>query len=196
MTVFSDFVYDLDSFFFPIVFIYLVIFGCAGSSLLHDLFSSCSEWGLLSHCSAQTHCSSFSCCGAWALGCAGSAGMVPGPGAQAWLLRGLWDLLGSGIRHMSLALAGRFFTTEPVGEALALAVLRITGRYSAECHPVGICSMLFSGLYSGYGLGRKTAQESAFSSHQNASQGDSPLGADLDRLACVVFVGFFTVKSP
>ena len=29
------------------VFIYLFIFGCAGSSLLHGLFSSCREWGPL-----------------------------------------------------------------------------------------------------------------------------------------------------
>ena len=97
---------------------------------------------------------------------------------------------------MSPALAGGFFTTEPVGESLALAVLRITGWCSVECHSVGICLMLFSVLDSGYGWGRKTAEEGAFSSHQNASQGDSPLGADLDCLACVVFVGFFTVKSP
>ena len=30
----------------------LFIFGCAGSSLPHKLFSSCSAWGLLSSCSA------------------------------------------------------------------------------------------------------------------------------------------------
>ena len=29
------------------LFLYSFIFGCAGSSLLHRLFSSCSEWGLL-----------------------------------------------------------------------------------------------------------------------------------------------------
>ena len=35
-------------FFFPIIlFIYLFMFGCAGSSLLWGLFSSCSKWGLL-----------------------------------------------------------------------------------------------------------------------------------------------------
>ena len=34
-----------------------------------QVFSSCGEWGLLSSCSAPTsHCSVFSCCGAWALG--------------------------------------------------------------------------------------------------------------------------------
>ena len=31
-------------------------------------FSSCSEWGATLRCGAQaSHCSGFSCCGAWAL---------------------------------------------------------------------------------------------------------------------------------
>ena len=37
-------------------------------------------------------------------------------GAQALLLRGMWDLPGSGIEPLSPALAGGFFTTEPPGE--------------------------------------------------------------------------------
>ena len=46
----------------------LFIFGCAGSSLVHGLFSRCCEWGLLSSCGAQaSHCGGFSC-GAQALG--------------------------------------------------------------------------------------------------------------------------------
>ena len=48
---------------------YLFIFGCAGSLLLCGVFSNCSEGGLLSSCGAQaSHCSSFSCCRAQALG--------------------------------------------------------------------------------------------------------------------------------
>ena len=44
------------------------IFGCAGSSLLRGLFSSCSERGLLSSCGGWAfHCSGFSCCGPWTL---------------------------------------------------------------------------------------------------------------------------------
>ena len=35
---------------------YLFIFGCAGSSLLLRLFSSCGEQGLLSSCAAQAAC--------------------------------------------------------------------------------------------------------------------------------------------
>ena len=50
-------------------FIYLSIFGCAGSLLLHRLLSSCSNQGLLSSCSAWASCcSGFSCCKARALG--------------------------------------------------------------------------------------------------------------------------------
>ena len=49
---------------------YLFIFGCAGSWLLHEIFSSCGEQLLLSSCSAQVpHCSGFSLHrlqGAWA----------------------------------------------------------------------------------------------------------------------------------
>ena len=38
-------------------------------------FSSCGEQGLLSSCSVQaSHCSDFSCCGAWALGHVGFDG--------------------------------------------------------------------------------------------------------------------------
>ena len=49
--------------------IILFIFGCAGSWLLHGLFSSCSEQGLLSSCSVRaSHCSDFSRCRAQALG--------------------------------------------------------------------------------------------------------------------------------
>ena len=42
---------------------YLFTYGCAGSSLLHGLFSSCGEWGLLSSCDARAYCSGSSCCG-------------------------------------------------------------------------------------------------------------------------------------
>ena len=58
-------------FFFP--------FGCAGSSLVLRLFSSCSEQGPLSTSGARaSHCGGFSCCGARALGRAGSVLVAPG----------------------------------------------------------------------------------------------------------------------
>ena len=37
-------------------------------------------------------------------------------GTRTLLLQGMWDLLESGIKPMSPALAGRFFTTEPPGK--------------------------------------------------------------------------------
>ena len=53
------------SIFFKCLFIY----GCAGSSLLH---------GILSSCGAQaSHCSGFSCCWAWALGHTGAVVVAP-----------------------------------------------------------------------------------------------------------------------
>ena len=46
------------------------IFVCAGSSLLHGLFSSCRQWGLLSSCGVwASHCGGFSCCRVQVLGC-------------------------------------------------------------------------------------------------------------------------------
>ena len=44
---------------------YLFIFGCAGSSLMRGLFSSCGEQELVSNCGGQaSHCSGSSC---WSL---------------------------------------------------------------------------------------------------------------------------------
>ena len=59
--------------------IYVFSFGCTGSSLLHGLFSSCSEQGLLSSCSAQAfHCGSFSF-GAWTPGARALIVVAHGP---------------------------------------------------------------------------------------------------------------------
>ena len=47
-------------------FICLFIFGCAGSWLLHGLFSSCGYWDLLSNGGVEvSRGGGFSCCGAW-----------------------------------------------------------------------------------------------------------------------------------
>ena len=55
------------------LFIYLFICGCAVSSLLLGLFSSCCKQGLLSSCSARVyHRRDFSCHGTWDLGHVGS----------------------------------------------------------------------------------------------------------------------------
>ena len=113
-----------------------VISGCAGSLLLHRLFSSCCGQGLLSSCSVRAyHCSGFASWGAWALGCrlqqapavavrglssCGSKVLehrLRSCGAQTWLLGAMWDLLGSRIKPVSLALAGRFLTFGPPGKS-------------------------------------------------------------------------------
>ena len=50
-------------------FFFFLIFGCAGSSLLSGLFSSCGKQGLCYSCGVRvSHCSGFSCCRAGALG--------------------------------------------------------------------------------------------------------------------------------
>ena len=93
-------------------------------------FSSGSEWDLRSSCDAwASHCGSFCCCRAWAPGMQISAAAVYGLnncGSQALECRlsscgpwaqlpcGMWDLPGPGIVLVSLALAGRFWTTREV----------------------------------------------------------------------------------
>ena len=48
-----SFSYQLSVHFLIILFIYLFIFGCAGSSLVRRLFSSCGKWALLSRCGVR-----------------------------------------------------------------------------------------------------------------------------------------------
>ena len=110
--------WQADFFFFN----FYVVLGCAGSSLLHRSFSSCSEQGLLSSCSAwASHRRGFSCCGARSLEHVGLRScharalehMLNSCDAWAYLLCRMWDLPRPGIEPASPALAGRFFTTEP-----------------------------------------------------------------------------------
>ena len=89
------------------------IFGCAGSSLLRGLFSSCWKQELLSSCGMHaSHCSGLSCCGARALGLLGFSSC----GSRAWLFLGTWNFPGLGIKPVSPALAGGFLTTRPPGK--------------------------------------------------------------------------------
>ena len=79
--------------------------------------------GATLRCGAQaSHCGGFSCCGAWALGTqasvvaargfsSGGACGLSSCGAQAYLLCGMWDLPGPGIKPVSPALAGGLSTT-------------------------------------------------------------------------------------
>ena len=99
----------------------LFIFGCTGSLLLHGLFSSCREWGLLSSCGAQaSHWSGFSSvvaacglssCSSWPL-----EHRLSSCGAWTQLLCSMWVLSIPGIEPVSPVLAGTFFTTEPPGK--------------------------------------------------------------------------------
>ena len=75
-------------------FFFNFIFGCAGSSLLHGVFSSCGAWA--------SHCSGFSYHRAWLSSC----------GVGVKLLHSMWDLPSPGMELASPALTGRFFTTE------------------------------------------------------------------------------------
>ena len=93
---------------------------------------SCSKQEVLSSYSAWTsHCSGFSCCGAQTLGHVGvsscstrarqlwlwnSRAQASSCGSWAQLLCGTWDPSGPGIEPMSPALAGEFFSTEPLGK--------------------------------------------------------------------------------
>ena len=72
-------------------------------------FSSCSERGPLSGCSAwASHGGGFSPCGAWALGPVGCSSCssqalersLSSGGARASLLRGMWDLPKSDVSYM------------------------------------------------------------------------------------------------
>ena len=84
------------------LFVYF-IFGCAGSSLLCELFSSCSKWGLLSSGSVQAYCCDFSC-EAQALGHVGCRSFstwaqqlwLPGSKTQA---RQLWFMSLVALQH-------------------------------------------------------------------------------------------------
>ena len=50
-------------------------------------------------------------------------------GALALLLCGMWDLSGPGIKPVSPALAGSFFTTEPPGKPLLLGFADAVGAF-------------------------------------------------------------------
>ena len=88
------------------------------------LFSSCGVWA--PHCSgvsliAEHRLSGMQASIVAALGLSGCASLALEQrlnhcGAWISLPHGMWDLSGSGIKFMSPALAGRFFTTEPPGK--------------------------------------------------------------------------------
>ena len=100
------------------LFIYALIFGCAGCSLPPVLFSRCGERGLLSGCGAPAspRCGGFSSCRARAL-LAGFSGCS----ARAQQLRvpGLWST-GSivGVHGLSCSTARRIFPGQGLNQCL------------------------------------------------------------------------------
>ena len=91
--------------------VYLFIFGCAGS-LLVWAFSSCSEWGQLSSCGAQSsHCGGFSCYRAQALGHTGFSSCD----VWVWLPHACEIFLDSGSNLCSLHWQVDFSPLDPQG---------------------------------------------------------------------------------
>ena len=112
-------------------FIYLLVFGCAGPSLLCVGFLQARRAG-----ATLSQRAGFSLqrplwfraealeCPALSVAVCGLSVGLQAPehrlgscGAWAYLLRGLWDLLGPGLEPVSSALAGGFPTTGPPGES-------------------------------------------------------------------------------
>ena len=105
----------------------LIYFCLCWVSLLLGFFSSCSKWVLLSSCNAwASHCGGFSCCRAWVLGCGASVVAIPGLSSTGSIVVAhrlscsmeCGIFLEPGIKPVSPALAGRFFTVEPQGKPL------------------------------------------------------------------------------
>ena len=126
----------LLSFLKIMLFIYWIYFWLCCVFIAAWTFSSCGKWGLLFSCCVQASpCSGFSCCRVWALGHVDFSGCsmwaqrmqlqglehrLSSCDAWAYLLHSMWDHPGPGIEAVSLALAGRFLTTEPPLKPLIL----------------------------------------------------------------------------
>ena len=119
-----NFVYFQTRFFFLIYILFLAVLGLRCYA---QAFSSCGV--------QASHCGSFSCCIARALGTRASVVVAHGLsscglwalecslsscGSRASLLPGMWNLPGPGLEPVSPALAGRFLTTAPPGKSSKL----------------------------------------------------------------------------
>ena len=107
------------------LFIYLFIFGCVGSLLLHISFLQLRQVGATLRCSVRaSRCSGFCCCGAQALDTRASAVVVRGlqstcsvvvaHGLSCSAACGIF--LDQGSNPHPLPLAGGFLTTAPPGK--------------------------------------------------------------------------------
>ena len=135
-------------------YIYLFIFGCVGSLLLHT--------GFLQLWQAQaSHCSGFSCCGARALGAWASVVVVCGLsscdsravqcrlsscGSWAQLFHNMWDLPGPGLEPVSPALAGGFLTTVPPGKSYQSLFNEANDKEKYKFHIISHISLCVKGI--------------------------------------------------
>ena len=103
----------------------LFILGCAGSSLLCGLFSSGSEWGLLSSCGTQASV-------VWNMGsvvvvlglsCSAACGTCPDQGLNSYLLHGWVD---------SLLLSHQFSSVQLLSHVRLLATPWIAARQASQ----------------------------------------------------------------
>ena len=95
---------------------FFFLFGCTGSSCFCSGSSSCGERGLPSGCSARaSHCGGFSRCPAQALGRVRAVEhqSFSSRGAQAQLLRSMWNLPRPGAEPVTSGMAGSFLPTGP-----------------------------------------------------------------------------------
>ena len=103
-----------ESFFFflNLIYLFISINGCVGSSFLCEGFLQLWQAGATLHRGAwASHHRSLSCCGAQAPDAQAQQLWLTGP-----LLRGMWDLPRPGLEPVSPALAGRLSTTAPPGK--------------------------------------------------------------------------------
>ena len=93
---------------FFLISLFIYFFGCARSSLLHMGSSLVARWRLFR---------GFSCCrvtGSTGVASVAAVPRLPSRSTQPQLLHSTWDLPRS---HVSPALVGGFFTTEPPGKS-------------------------------------------------------------------------------
>ena len=128
-------------FFLTVSFIYLFISGSAGSLLLSELFSSCSNrgatpwlWWRTSHCGSSSGCGQ----GLWGVGASGA--LTRGlRSCDVWAVERMLSSGGAGlvvgsswseVEPMSPALRGRFLTTEAPGKPFLIVSCEFSGSYS------------------------------------------------------------------
>ena len=118
-----------------------VYFCGGGSFVLHQLFSSCHQWGcssllvmrwlLLLQGPGSGACGLTGCC-LWE-----PEHRLGSCGTQALLFHGIWDPPWSGIEPVSPAFAGGFFTTEPPGKPSLVLCYMILHIGSSHCREMG-----------------------------------------------------------